>query len=132
MAPPRYDARNRDTGPREARAPPTPHATLSWRLTASAASDSNRDSRLSVGRRRAVRRQLSVAWGVGGARASRGPVSLFRASYRGGAIPHWSPVEPMAPSTSHFTLSLNALSVLEISCPAAITWLPLLSFSGPL
>src|SRR6266511_2730064 len=34
MAPPRYDARNRDTGPREARAPPTPHATLSWRLTA--------------------------------------------------------------------------------------------------
>src|SRR6266511_2610511 len=125
MAPPRYDARNRDTGPREARAPPTPHATLSWRLTARRLPTDSLESLLLSLAALAVRRQLSVAWGVGGARASRGPVSLFRASYRGGAIPHWSPVEPMAPSTSHFTLSLNALSVLEISCPAAITWLPL-------
>ena len=42
------------------------------------------------------------------------------------------PVEPIAPSTSHLTLNLNGLSVLAISCPAASTWLPLLSFSGPL
>src|SRR5207253_3035566 len=82
--------------------------------TPAAASDSNRDSRLSVGRRRALRRQLSVPWAGGGARAAGDPVSLFRASYRGSAIRHWSQVEPMAPSTSHFTLSLNALSVLEI------------------
>jgi len=34
MALPRYDARNRDTGPPEARAPPPAHATLSWRITA--------------------------------------------------------------------------------------------------
>src|SRR5262245_20797344 len=31
---PRYDVRNRDTGPPEARAPPPAHATLSWRITA--------------------------------------------------------------------------------------------------
>jgi general nucleoside transport system permease protein len=34
MALSRYDARNRDTGPRDARAPPPAYATLSWRLTA--------------------------------------------------------------------------------------------------
>src|SRR5499427_10784218 len=34
MALPRYDARNRDTGPPEARAPPPAHATLCWRITA--------------------------------------------------------------------------------------------------
>src|SRR5262245_16749670 len=42
------------------------------------------------------------------------------------------PVVPIAPSTSHLTLNLKGLSVLEISCPAESTWLPLLSLRGPL
>ena len=59
-------------------------------------------------------------------------VSLIACGARISALSYCRPVEPIAPSTSHLTPSLKALSVLEISCPAASTWLPLLSFSGPL